>query len=282
MPLPPADWDVVLGNTPGGATIILPGPAGPQGIQGLPGPAGADGPPGPIAAPDAKYILDEANVALINGIVVHRALGPDRVPVTTNTHDDEMTNVTTGYDPLKWTLINGGTGVLAFDELGGLRFDLQDDSAWMWIEQSGLSSFTAIAKMAMGTDAGARIVSLGLRVIVGGDVDGSGNAYWRHHGIGYTDSAAVFQVFEGFGTASHGSQLASTQTGGPQYRQQGWWYFKVVSTGSFATFYVSENGITWQKIYGNALPGACTGIALGAFYHGVTPAPAYCQFVRVT
>lgn len=278
-------WEVVLGTTSGGSIEFIGGPAGPQGVQGVPGVAGVDGPQGPIgpvAAPLATYFLDAPDAGLINAEVIHRGLAPDRVPASPSTHDDEMVTPVTGYDPAKWTLVNGGTGVLGFDLLGGLRFDLQDDSAWMWIEQSGLNAFTAIAKMCLGTDAGARIVSLGLRLIVAGDVDGSGNPYWRHHGIGYTDSAAVFQVLEGFGTANQGTPLVSTQNGGPQYRQQGWWYFKVVCPGSSATFYVSQDGVSWQKLYGNALPGPCTGIALGAFYHGITPAPAYCQFVRVT
>lgn len=144
MTLPPAPWDVVLGNTPDGQLVILPGP---QGIPGAAGSPGATGPVGPIAAPLAHYLLDIPDAGLINGIVVHRALGPDRVPASPNAMDDEMITATTGYNAGIWTPFNVGLSTYNFDALGGLRIDCGDsDSVIRSLEQPmpvGPWSFTA-------------------------------------------------------------------------------------------------------------------------------------------
>lgn len=124
------EWEVVLGHTAGGSVVIVPGPTGAT------GPQGDQGPVGPIAAPDALYFIDQPDDELINGQVIHRGLGPDRVPASPNAMDDEMTNLTTGYNPLIWTPFNPALEAYSLDEQGGMRVDVTDsDSVFRSIEQ---------------------------------------------------------------------------------------------------------------------------------------------------
>lgn len=175
MALSPAPWDVVLGQLPNGDALVVPGPtgpAGPQGVQGAAGAAGPTGPTGPVAAPLAKYILDTADAGLVNGIVVHRALGPDRVPTSPNAMDDEMVTPVTGYNSGLWTVWNAWpTSVPAFDALGGMRVDVgESDSGFYGIEQPFVFSsgwaFTAkvcLNALSPGPSTNRRFVGISIR-----------------------------------------------------------------------------------------------------------------------
>ncbi len=223
----------------------------------------------------------------MNGIVVHRALGPDRVPTVPNAMDDEMVDPVFGYNPALWTLHNTGTGTVHADPIGGLCFDLKDDSKWVWLEQvmGAGAAYDFRAKVAIGAQATDTNVYLGLAIAVSSD---GSPYYWHTYEIGWNGGQAFFltdvatSVGGGFPDNTR-TNISFTQSGQPQARPQGWWYLRITSPGgvSNATFWVSENGLTWQKLGADNLPGTPDRVRLQAYFHGTSnPAPFYVQWFR--
>lgn len=141
-------WTVVLGVVQrAGVSTVFSGPAGPAGLTGPQGPQGVQGDPGGVVGQDATFFLDSPDAGIVNGLVIHRGLGPDRVPEVPDPADDEMITAGTGYNPAKWDTSLAGTETYHFDEQGGLRIDVTDgDSLLHMIEQDcpdGEFSFTA-------------------------------------------------------------------------------------------------------------------------------------------
>ena len=268
-------WTIVLGNTVGGSVVILPGPAGESGADGAQGIQGITGPVGPVAAPTAKYLLDTADAGLINGEVIHRGLGPDRIPSSPDAMDDEMTDPTTGYNPVLWTPFNAASEVYALDDLGGMRVDITDsDSVLRSIEQPlGSSPWDFTAKV---TNAAPYPGATSNKEFIGISLRNSSTGRWD---LLYQSRYSQANKLIRSKVNGDSSFISDTFTTWPD--PTAFYYLRLKGDSTSMKFMVSTNGINFATIEETALYcGVADRIGIFNYCNEAVPWSGFVQWFR--
>ena len=228
----------------------------------------------------AKYLLDHAAGDLTNGIVIPRGLGPDRVPGSPSSMDDEMTDATHGYDGLwtKWSA--GSTATYGLDPFGGLVINMLDnDSAVRGIEQAfaGFGSPWAFqTKVCMSTpyDAGNSYAGISIR--------DSSTGYLEMLCMGRQGTNTKLADYQFNGASSYSGGGTTVLNQGTGMAPTDWYYIRVSGSGAGDYLYeISTNGVAFVKAFSGTLhPAAPDKIGLFTYRDDSTWGKAYFQHFR--